>query len=314
MIMKKILSVILCVLMLFSVSATAFAAGDIAISAGTKTAKAGDTVEIPVNITSNAGFMYMKIRIVYDSENLELVSIKNGTAVSGSFSTEGNAALWDSTSDEKGTGLLVTASFKVKDSAAAGDYAVKVNFIEAWNENEDNLTAVTSDGKITVEGSSTPDTPVTPPDGESKDVYASFREGAAADTVYSVDIVWGSMEFTYTAAGEGTWNPATHSFDGGAPASWSCDTDSNKITVTNHSNADVKAALSFASESAFSSVTGSFTESSGTANDSVIELATADGTSVADAPSASAYLNLSGSLADSVTSKTVIGKATVTLN
>lgn len=310
--MKKIIAAILTLALICTFSTAAFAATNLTINAESKTAKAGDTVEIPVKLTANTGFMYMKLRVVYDTDNLELVSITNGTAATGAFSTEGNAVLWDSPSDEKATGLLATVTLKVKDTASAGEYTVGISFIEAWNENEDDLTADVSNGKITIPGSTdpTPD-PVT---GESKDVVANYQEGVSADTVYSVDIVWGSMEFTYTGAGEGTWNPDTHTFSGGTAAGWSCETNANKVTLTNHSNAAVTATLSYTPGTNYSGITGNFTESSGTVNDAVLELATADGTTVANAPTAQAYLQLTGALASSVTSKTVLGTATVTLN
>ena len=59
------------------------------------------------------------------------------------------------------------------------------------------------------------------PSNNSHDVYVTYQEGESSATIYSVDIVWESMEFTYTAASEGTWNPSTHTFIGVEGASWS---------------------------------------------------------------------------------------------
>ena len=47
----------------------------------------------------------------------------------------------------------------------------------------------------------------------SVDVKGSYVQGVASDAIYSVDIVWGDMNFTYTDAAQGTWNPATHDYD-----------------------------------------------------------------------------------------------------
>ena len=44
----------------------------------------------------------------------------------------------------------------------------------------------------------------------TKAVKASYSAGAGGGTVYSVDITWGNMEFTYSAGSGSTWNPATH--------------------------------------------------------------------------------------------------------
>ena len=68
--------------------------------------------------------------------------------------------------------------------------------------------------------------------------------------VVSVDLSWQAMEFTYTPSSKGTWNPNTHSYDGGTEASWS--STSNQITVTNHSNVGITTSFAFQSEEALS--------------------------------------------------------------
>lgn len=73
----------------------------------------------------------------------------------------------------------------------------------------------------------------------SKDVTANYQAGEASQKVYLVDIVWGSLEFTYTDASEGTWDPETHTYTGTKAAEWSCAEGANKVSVTNHSNAEV---------------------------------------------------------------------------
>lgn len=78
---------------------------------------------------------------------------------------------------------------------------------------------------------------------DSVNVSGTYVPGSATSTVYYVDITWGSMEFTYTDAAEGTWNPQDHTYDNSTAAAWSCADGANKITVTNHSNAPVKKQL-----------------------------------------------------------------------
>ena len=145
---------------------------------------------------------------------------------------------------------------------------------------------------------------------DSADVKGTYRAGSASATVYSVDIEWGSMEFTYTAGSAGTWNPETHTNDGGANGVWSA--ADNTVTVTNHSNAAVDAVLSYVKEAAYADISGSFAEISGTSNDGKLELATAVGTDIDDAPTATAELKLDGELASGVTD-TKIGTITVTI-
>ncbi len=129
---------------------------------------------------------------------------------------------------------------------------------------------------------------------------------SSADEKISVDIVWETMDFTYTAPSQGTWNPATHAYDGQTEGGWSDNTPA--ITVKNHSNVAVNATLGFTADVA--GVVGTFTEASGTENDSVLELATAVGTEAANAPTATANFGISGAAIDA--NKT-LGTITVTI-
>ena len=125
-------------------------------------------------------------------------------------------------------------------------------------------------------------------------VNGTFVSGTASDEKISVDIVWESMDFTYTGASQGTWNPVTHTYEGATEGGWSDNTPA--ITVTNHSNAAINATLGFTAD--VTGVVGTFTEASGTANDNVLELATAEGTEVANAPTATANFGISGAAID----------------
>lgn len=144
----------------------------------------------------------------------------------------------------------------------------------------------------------------------SHDVTATYRadsSGGAGGKVYSVDIAWGDMAFTYTAAA-GTWDPANHTYTGAEGGVWTVDKDGgNTITVTNHSNTDVTAAFSYVAASGFEGISGSFDKES-------LALKTAVGTEVANAPSGTAALTLNGALGSTTADNTKIGTITVTLN
>lgn len=141
---------------------------------------------------------------------------------------------------------------------------------------------------------------------DSADVKGTYVAGGTAATVYSVDIAWGSMDFTYTDASQGTWNPENHQYDGAVAANWSCETDANKITVTNHSNAAVIAQFSYAPESGYNGINGAF-------SNETLNLGTAVGTEVSSAPSGSVTLSLTGELSSETAANTKIGTVTVTL-
>lgn len=146
--------------------------------------------------------------------------------------------------------------------------------------------------------------PITSTGGsDPHEVKGQYYTDGAAGTVYSVDVAWDSMEFTYTVASEGTWNPTTHRYDSASEGRWSGDGD---VKVTNHSNAKVNVAVTYAAESSYSDITGSFSNGS-------FQLATAEGTQVDSAPNQTATLTLSGELDKSVDTSTKLGTATVTI-
>ena len=144
----------------------------------------------------------------------------------------------------------------------------------------------------------------------SCDVKATYRadsSGGAGGKVYSVDITWGDMAFTYTAEA-GIWDPANHTYTGAEGGAWTVDKDGgNTITVTNHSNADVTAVFNYAAAEGFTGISGSFDKDS-------LDLKSAVGTEVANAPTGTAALTLTGALGSDTTANTTIGTITVTLN
>ena len=144
----------------------------------------------------------------------------------------------------------------------------------------------------------------------SHDVTATYRadsSGGAGGTVYSVDITWGDMAFTYTAEA-GIWDPTNHTYTGAEGGAWAVDKEGgNTITVTNHSNADVTAVFSYAAAEGFTGISGSFDKES-------LALETAVGTEVANAPKGTAALTLDGPLDSNTPANATIGTITVTLN
>lgn len=151
------------------------------------------------------------------------------------------------------------------------------------------------------------------PDGtktDTQDVKGNYVAGTTS-TVYSVDISWGAMEFTYTDANKGVWDPAEHKYKNQTAAAWTGDDGSNnKIEVTNHSNNGITAALAYAAEASYADATGTFGKNT-------LDCATADtGATTTQAGAAttdSTTLTMSGSL-PSGTSNQKIGTITVTIS
>lgn len=141
----------------------------------------------------------------------------------------------------------------------------------------------------------------------STDVKGTYETGGTADIVYSVDVIWGNMEFTYIDAEPGEWNPETHKYDNVGTASWTCETDANKVAVTNHSNTAVLVTLTYTPGASYAGIGGTFSKST-------MALPTAVGVLLVNAPNDSSLLTLSGALSSSVTSSTTIGTITVTIS
>jgi len=146
-------------------------------------------------------------------------------------------------------------------------------------------------------------------DTDSKDVKASYHANVEANTVYSVDLKWGSMEFVYTIDNEGTWDPEKHQFTNASESGkWSCEEKQDEVTVTNHSNAPVNVSFVYQAETNYNGITGNFDKRDAT------KLDTAEGTAVSNAPAVTAKLSLAGKLGKDVKSATKIGTATVSLS
>src|SRR5699024_556967 len=69
------------------------------------------------------------------------------------------------------------------------------------------------------------------------DVTAKYNDGVTEPAVYSVDLTWEDMTFTYNESGTRTWDPDTHTYTDTTSAGW--DKISATVTATNHSNVQV---------------------------------------------------------------------------
>ena len=142
---------------------------------------------------------------------------------------------------------------------------------------------------------------------QSADIKATYQAGKEiTDTVYSVDVKWGSLEYTYSSGVTKSWDPTTLKYkETSGTSSWTCQEGADKITVTNNSNADITASLAY--DRTDSNITGTFTNSK-------IGLKSAEGTNVGESPSETTTLSLKGALSDTTAEKKEIGNVTVTIS
>ena len=144
-------------------------------------------------------------------------------------------------------------------------------------------------------------------DDSSANIIATYQAGKEnTDTVYSVDVKWGSLEYTYSSGVTRSWDPTTLKYkETSGTSSWTCQDGADQITVTNNSNADITASLAYAGTE--SNITGTFTNSK-------IGLKSAEGTNVEESPSETTTLSLEGALSDTTAERQEIGKVTVTIS
>ena len=129
---------------------------------------------------------------------------------------------------------------------------------------------------------------------ETETVTATYVGPQTSGEVFGVDVTFGSMAFTYTDDIQGTWNPDEHNYTGAADAAWSCETDANKVTVTNHSNVDITVTVAYAdnTEDGVNTVTGKF----GVNATTTFDLDAGVENQKAQADSYSVYLTLEGAI------------------
>lgn len=146
---------------------------------------------------------------------------------------------------------------------------------------------------------------ISPLEDKEIDVQAKYVDGAATPDVYSVDMEWGAMQFTYTESGTNVWNAATHQYTLESDTSWSA--SGNNVKVTNHSNDKVDVEFAYTSLDEFSDVTGEFDVESDT-----LDAGAVDGYDKADY--VETLLTLGGKIDSSETEFIKVGAITVKLS
>ena len=139
------------------------------------------------------------------------------------------------------------------------------------------------------------------PQTESCDILAKQVDTSTNPDVYSVDVSWGAMEFTYTKTGSMDWDKHTHQYVDNTVGTWSA--KGNTILVTNHSNDTVVADFSATLDTGF---TGTFSDAS-------VTLPSAEGTAFNAAPSKTVTFTIDDGAAKT-TDFNKIGTITVSLS
>lgn len=148
--MKKVFLILLTVIMLLTTAGMSVLAADDAgliISASKVSAKPGDTVKIPLIIEKNSGFAGLNIYFNY-SDELSLESVKN--SASELTLTNDKTAVWDAGANYTALGELAVLVFKVSETAEYKSYTIEINFIEAFDYDQNDVKVSISNGAIDV--------------------------------------------------------------------------------------------------------------------------------------------------------------------
>lgn len=163
-----------------------------------------------------------------------------------------------------------------------------------------SVTALAADATITDNGGSA-----------KADVTGNYVPGKNS-TVYSVDITWSDLTFTYAAASNGVWNPGTHTYSGTSAAGW--ETKTGTIVVTNHSNAGISAKPDYKENTGYESAIITFS-GDGLNGEGALELDTADNgeNGATGKPTSGTITVTPGGTLPEGTANAVIGVITVTI-
>ncbi|MBR3933325.1 MAG: chitobiase/beta-hexosaminidase C-terminal domain-containing protein [Clostridia bacterium] len=120
--------------------------------------KAGDTVQLSLDISNNPGIAGMILKLSYD-EGITLTDISAGDALENlTFTPPANVSknpctlLWDGIGEDNTNGTILTLTFKIEDTSLEGEYDVSVSYTagDIYDGNTYDVDVNIDNGVITV--------------------------------------------------------------------------------------------------------------------------------------------------------------------
>lgn len=161
--MKSALSMLLTLVMMLAIAQTGVFAAEnepLTISADSKTACPGSTIDVEITLKNNPGVSSIGMDVSYDKKILSLEKVTYNTEMGGitqsSKLTENPVKLlWvNSNSDYSGDAVFATLTYKVNENAsnnASSDIELSVDEDNIYNLNETNVKSRTVNGKVSVQ-------------------------------------------------------------------------------------------------------------------------------------------------------------------
>ena len=156
---KKSIVFLLLFCLLFSNTIIVHAADSMSFTVGSCDASPGETVSIPISLSSNSGFVSMSLSVTYDTSALTLISYDDtGVIVGASHSSHfisPYVLTWENdtlTSNITSTGTIVYLTFLVSEDAKEQDYSIIVRIPTdgILDANGNTVSANSAMGTITV--------------------------------------------------------------------------------------------------------------------------------------------------------------------
>ena len=122
-----------------------------------KTAKVGNTFTVAVSTKNNIGIVSLKLKVGYDADVLELVSIEEADFADASFgdiTKNPTTILWEDVLSDNNTtdGAVALLTFKVKDTAVAGTTEITITYDpeDVYNYGLQNVDFAVENGTINI--------------------------------------------------------------------------------------------------------------------------------------------------------------------
>ena len=131
----KILSIVLSLLLAMSVAS--FAADEEGtITVGSASGKAGESVEIEIEVDDNPGIAMARLFVSYDADVLEIKDVEDGgiwgkQVHSNNLESNPYTLFWSNPTTTENiveNGTLATLEFKIKSGTKAGDYPITISY------------------------------------------------------------------------------------------------------------------------------------------------------------------------------------------
>lgn len=121
------------------------------VSAETVTVSPGEKFAVNIAVDNNLGFAYLKVRLTYDAESFEFHS-SEVTSSSGTLTVAAGKEMvsWDASTNYSENGKIGTLYFTASESVAFGENTIKIDVVECYNIDTDDVQVTASDLTVNV--------------------------------------------------------------------------------------------------------------------------------------------------------------------